>query len=685
MAKIFQNIIKLEDRILPTVNKDTPQTNQGGVDIKLNQEPINQGRITIKNTLRPPNQGELSTKIQPPTRIEIIDQLGIVGDAIKRNASNIKVIGKTVIGVDTIPPEYKTITPLNQNSQLESKVLINFPSKISLEDRLKQSSLGTTAHLPQFFLSDVYTGYLTILPFDFKPDQGGQTPTQFNVSITQGGLNPVLFSPNIIQGGVTPTIAIQDISGEQGIVNQNGILSSYIVLSGFNPTINQGSTTIGPYNPIINQGSITLTPFNPTINQGSITITGFNPIINQGGVDVQLLVGPSIAKYQGSESTPFDTPLIENLQGTEPGAQFPKGYQFIAATQGLVPNILAYEVDRLAATVTPIIKHGSAIINKVGPPTDDESRQRAFITTPAIRDSNNNTREDLNDTGPFIQDAPSGVRKTETGYEYDVSRLSGKNKGLSYSTLGFEGIAKRGKESNQTGTSDFRDDINPNKPAPFNGPQDYRNQNIFTRLGVGDYGKTGVDRSDYTQDLGLSDILNTSEQATSKDMVKLIFESVRDNTILQFRSYISSFNESFNIDYEDITYIGRPEPLKIYTGNSREGSLSFLVAAGTRRELRVVHQKLDKLAQIIYSADYSDDGLFFAAPFTFLTVGDYYKKMPVSITSLKYDTKPGEYPWEINLEGDLFEGPQMMSVDMSFSVLGKRMPVYGRNLINTVE
>ena len=40
-----------------------------------------------------------------------------------------------------------------------------FASSISLENRLKQTSVTSTQHLPQYFLSDLYTGYLTIKPF----------------------------------------------------------------------------------------------------------------------------------------------------------------------------------------------------------------------------------------------------------------------------------------------------------------------------------------------------------------------------------------------------------------------------------------------------------------------------------------------------------------------------------------
>ena len=44
----------------------------------------------------------------------------------------------------------------------------DFASTISLEDRLNQKDVTKTNHLPQYFLSDSYTGYLTIAPF-FTP------------------------------------------------------------------------------------------------------------------------------------------------------------------------------------------------------------------------------------------------------------------------------------------------------------------------------------------------------------------------------------------------------------------------------------------------------------------------------------------------------------------------------------
>jgi hypothetical protein len=66
-------------------------------------------------------------------------------------------------------------------------------------------------------------------------------------------------------------------------------------------------------------------------------------------------------------------------------------------------------------------------------------------------------------------------------------------------------------------------------------------------------------------------------------------------------------------------------------------------------------------------------------------VGDYFKNMPVNISSLKYDMNPTEYSWETNYNGNIFQGPMMFDVALEFNVIGKTIPVYGQRLIDTAQ
>jgi len=167
-------------------------------------------------------------------------------------------------------------------------VLTDFPKVISLADRSNQSSLGTTSHLPEWWLSDTHTGYLNIKNpgdvnqgfldirgFEFNPNQGETTVLFFDPKLNQGltSIAPFNFNPN--QGFILINTVISNL------LNQGDI-----TLNTFNPNINQGDSLVNVFNPLINQGIAVILPYVNNIIQGSILITVFNPNIIQGSVDI---------------------------------------------------------------------------------------------------------------------------------------------------------------------------------------------------------------------------------------------------------------------------------------------------------------------------------------------------------------------------------------------------------------
>ena len=65
-----------------------------------------------------------------------------------------------------------------------------FSQTLRLEDRLRQQETTTTRHLPQYFLSDLYTGYLTIGKFRTTPLVSTTILNEFDPDIVQGGEEP---------------------------------------------------------------------------------------------------------------------------------------------------------------------------------------------------------------------------------------------------------------------------------------------------------------------------------------------------------------------------------------------------------------------------------------------------------------------------------------------------------------
>lgn len=700
MSKLFKNIGNLEDRLLPTINTVIPPVEQGSLSVKAFKYKPVQGDI-LPNKFNPTIfQGEGLVKVSLPVKSDIINQLKTIGDTQEKNIAALQIRPTQGIDLDSVPLKYSFFLKPNANIQQQSSILLNFPNRISLEDRLKQSGLGTTQHLAQYFLSDVYANYIKITPFTFTGNQGSTTIGPYQFEPVQGGTNPILFSTPAINGGITPTLPIQDVQILQGIVISNNQTYSFISLTGFNPIISQGETTITPflYNP--NQGSAVIASIQYTPNQGSTTVGSFDYIPIQGSTSTGIF---NYIPIQG------ETTVGAFVYVPVQGGLLPQPITEDPSQGETTPQIVGYEVDKLLSILTPLLKHGTVPI--------DTTTWQSIIINQGLKssteydveiqkiDAANNTYKDrknnigINPDGTFRSlDVPNPIttlnlEESEFIQNFIIPQVSfPANNAASnltkYATLDYSNIARRSSKPKTEETTDFRQDITQETPAPFHNGQNYTNSNVYKRLGLGNYGKGGVDRSDFTKDLGLSDSLYDSVEKTGNDLVKLKFISVRDNTVLQFRSYIKAFSEDYGVDYTDVEYIGRPDKLKLYKGNNRGGSLSFIVPAGTRKEVRVMHQKLNRLAQITYGAQYSEDAAYFVAPFVKLTVGDYYRNMPINITSLKYDTNPTEYPWEINIRpdgkvGDLFEGPQFIDVQVSFNVIGHNLPLSNFDVIDT--
>lgn len=157
-------------------------------------------------------------------------------------------------------------------------------------------------------------------------------------------------------------------------------------------------------------------------------------------------------------------------------------------------------------------------------------------------------------------------------------------------------------------------------------------------------------------DDGTGDKLNSSVNATATDLVKVKVGS------LQFRSYITAFNDSYTPNYTDVNYIGRPDTLKVYKSSTRNISLAFKVAAFSGAELKVMYQKLEQLVKQGIMA--VPEGLYSRGPMLTLTVGNWVVNAPIILSSLKFDTNPTEYTWDI-----ANEVPHLVDVSLDCVVL----------------
>lgn len=144
----------------------------------------------------------------------------------------------------------------------------------------------------------------------------------------------------------------------------------------------------------------------------------------------------------------------------------------------------------------------------------------------------------------------------------------------------------------------------------------------------------------------------TNRDEVQDDYVKFLFEILpidsSDSTFLQFRSYIDSFDDSYNASWSEIKYIGRGESFYNYTGFNRSLNISFKSAASTRAELLPMYEKLNFLASTTaptYSASQIAPGIM-RGTVVRMTIGNYINDTPGFLSSVQYSWRNG-YQWEI--------------------------------------
>ena len=191
---------------------------------------------------------------------------------------------------------------------------------------------------------------------------------------------------------------------------------------------------------------------------------------------------------------------------------------------------------------------------------------------------------------------------------------------------------------------------------------DYSNQNIETRVNLGNPGKK-ADRSDYSKGLGQAlDKLNAMElyqngvgnaigDSIDNDLVKFRIGVIdNDNpklkTYMHFRAFLDSMSDTYTPTWDTTQYIGRGEKFYRYNGFDRTISLGWTVVAQSKQELIPMYKKLNYLASSL-APDYSDSG-YMRGNLVTLTLGGWFYEQPGIITGMTLDV-PQEATWEIGI------------------------------------
>ena len=187
----------------------------------------------------------------------------------------------------------------------------------------------------------------------------------------------------------------------------------------------------------------------------------------------------------------------------------------------------------------------------------------------------------------------------------------------------------------------------------------------------------------FENSLDIPDFLE--EQA--KDFVPFRFEVINqdsgNNNMIVFRAFLDNISDDYNATLNSFKYNGRGEEFFTYNKFNRKIQVGFKVAAQTRWEMKPIYQKLNYLAAQT-APNYSSTGRI-RTPYLYLTVGNWFNKIPGLITQLGLSWQK-DYPWEIALDREAKKGeimgkdkdmlilPHVLDVNLSFQPIHKFIP-----------
>ena len=541
------------------------------------------------------------------------------------------------------------IKPANTlTTQLSIPVVnTNFASSISLRNRLSQTKVTKTTHLPQYFLSDQYTGFLDIGPFNTP-----SITTQNIGEVQRITLSGIVDSQSnsIVLGSISTT---DTVLVSQGTINTLGSFKSLVpdqsVISTTDNLLTQGTyLTLGQYLSFTNpttpgtvvQGTITITPYNTTPNQGP----GVDPFAPLTTNDIALMQGLLISDgiLLGSAITLAD-PVVGITLENSPTPNILTVFATSALEDGVIPQIsvLGFEADRALAFLAPKIKHGSSNISTTFE-TDPSRNPPKDTTSPAVRlfetDPNRNPPKDA--TSPAInEDQPQTIigqedirdisRAVEVGVDFPKSNegsISAYN-ALTYGQI----IQKQEQVANGGGLGSQRS----SKMAPQTGPE---NKAYFNK-----------DR-------------RYNRQEDFNDFINVIIRGNR--SFIRYRAYLDSFSDSFTTNWSDVNYVGRQDTLKQYTGATRDVSFSLKLAAFSKEDVTNNFAKLNQTIATTSVASLGGSGSYLRGPLCRLTLGNILYKTWCVFNSVKMDFDPTQTPMDIDEQL-----PQLVTLSFDATIL----------------
>jgi hypothetical protein len=168
--------------------------------------------------------------------------------------------------------------------------------------------------------------------------------------------------------------------------------------------------------------------------------------------------------------------------------------------------------------------------------------------------------------------------------------------------------------------------------------------------------------------------VGTTDNKIPKDFIKFRIRDLVNGKWLIFPAHLGSITDTITPEYSQERYIGRPDAVHVYTGTNRSVSFDFKVAAFTKQEIPIIHEKMNYLVGLGYP---HYKGFFEGdmekrpvTPYIYLTIGDLFVNTPGYFSSITCTIEEGA-TWEID---DGLQIPQVWNVACEFTYIGKRLP-----------
>ena len=199
-----------------------------------------------------------------------------------------------------------------------------------------------------------------------------------------------------------------------------------------------------------------------------------------------------------------------------------------------------------------------------------------------------------------------------------------------------------------------------------------------------------IDKLNELDITAVSDTEIQTESEKIKDFVDFRFEVVNydniANDLIRFRAFIDNISDNYRANHSEFKYNGRGEPFYIYNSFNRAINLSFKIAAQTRWEMKPLYKKLNYLVAQT-APNYSPLFGRIRTPFMYITVGDWFNKIPGLITSVDLSWQK-DYIWEIaadrvwdetkkelgGKDKDMLVLPHVLDVSLNFRPIHSFLP-----------